>query len=107
VRAGRRITVYGDYDADGVTASAILLLCLKHLGAKADCYIPNRIDEGYGLNHDALRTIASPPTAWSPSCESSVTEKNRPRTPLHADHHDHHLPHAAVARPEPQRWAWQ
>src|SRR3954471_23081051 len=59
VRAGRRITVYGDYDADGVTASAILLLCLKQLGAKADCYIPNRIDEGYGLNHDALRTIAS------------------------------------------------
>ena len=59
VRAGRRITVYGDYDADGVTASAILLLCLKLLGAKADSYIPNRIDEGYGLNHDALRTIAA------------------------------------------------
>src|SRR5215218_1423449 len=59
VRAGRRITVYGDYDADGVTASAILLLCLKLLGAKADSYIPNRIDEGYGLNHEALRTVAS------------------------------------------------
>ncbi len=59
IRAGRRITVYGDYDADGVTATAILLLCLKLLGAKADYYIPNRIDEGYGLNHDALRTIAS------------------------------------------------
>jgi single-stranded-DNA-specific exonuclease len=59
VRAGRRITVYGDYDADGVTASAILLLCLKQLGAKADSYIPSRIDEGYGLNHEALRTIAA------------------------------------------------
>jgi single-stranded-DNA-specific exonuclease len=58
IRDGRRITVYGDYDADGVTATAILLLCLKLLGAKADYYIPNRIDEGYGLNHDALRTIA-------------------------------------------------
>ena len=58
IRAGRRITVYGDYDADGMTATAILLLCLKLLGAKADFYIPNRIDEGYGLNHDALRTIA-------------------------------------------------
>jgi single-stranded-DNA-specific exonuclease len=41
-----------------MTATAILLLCLKLLGAKADYYIPNRIDEGYGLNHDALRTIA-------------------------------------------------
>ncbi|HEX5470341.1 MAG TPA: DHH family phosphoesterase, partial [Lacipirellulaceae bacterium] len=59
IRAGRQITVYGDYDADGVTATAILLLCLKLLGAKADYYIPNRLDEGYGLNHDALRTIAS------------------------------------------------
>lgn len=58
IRAGRRITVYGDYDADGMTATSILLLCLKLLGAKADFYIPNRIDEGYGLNHDALRTIA-------------------------------------------------
>jgi len=58
IRAGRRITVYGDYDADGVTSTAILLLCLKQLGAKADFYIPNRIDEGYGLSHDALRAIA-------------------------------------------------
>ena len=59
IRDGRRITVYGDYDADGMTATAILLLCLQLLGAKADYYIPNRIDEGYGLNHDALRTIAA------------------------------------------------
>jgi single-stranded-DNA-specific exonuclease len=58
IRAGRRITVYGDYDADGMTATSILLRCLQLLGAKADYYIPSRIDEGYGLNHDALRTIA-------------------------------------------------
>src|SRR3954470_6393169 len=58
IKDGRPITVYGDYDADGVTATAILLTCLKLLGAKSDFYIPNRIDEGYGLNHDALRTIA-------------------------------------------------
>ncbi|MCC7474482.1 MAG: single-stranded-DNA-specific exonuclease RecJ [Pirellulales bacterium] len=59
IRAGRQVTVYGDYDADGMTASAILLRCLKLLGAKAESYIPNRIDEGYGLNHDALRSIAA------------------------------------------------
>jgi single-stranded-DNA-specific exonuclease len=59
IRDGRRITVYGDYDADGVTATAILLLCLRLLGARADFYIPNRIDEGYGLNHDALRALAA------------------------------------------------
>lgn len=59
IRDGRRITVYGDYDADGMTATAILLLCLRLLGAKADYYIPNRLDEGYGLNHDALRSLAA------------------------------------------------
>ena len=59
VRDGRRITVYGDYDADGISATAILLLCLRLLGARADYYIPNRIDEGYGLNHEALRTLAN------------------------------------------------
>ena len=58
IRAGRRITVYGDYDADGMTATAILLRCLKLLGATVDFYVPNRIDEGYGLNHEALRTLA-------------------------------------------------
>ncbi|HEY3392606.1 MAG TPA: single-stranded-DNA-specific exonuclease RecJ, partial [Lacipirellulaceae bacterium] len=59
IRDGRRITVYGDYDADGISATAILLLCLRLLGARADYYIPNRIDEGYGLNHEALRTLAA------------------------------------------------
>jgi single-stranded-DNA-specific exonuclease len=59
VRDGRRITVYGDYDADGISATAILLLCLRLLGARADYYIPNRIDEGYGLNHEALRSLAA------------------------------------------------
>ena len=58
IRDGRRITVYGDYDADGMTATAILLLCLRMLGAQADYYIPNRLDEGYGLNDEALRTLA-------------------------------------------------
>jgi single-stranded-DNA-specific exonuclease len=58
VRAKRRITVYGDYDADGMTATAILVRCLRMLGAQVDFYVPNRIDEGYGLNADALRKLA-------------------------------------------------
>jgi single-stranded-DNA-specific exonuclease len=58
IRDGRRITIYGDYDADGMAATAILLSCLRLLGGTADFYVPNRIDEGYGLNHEALRTIA-------------------------------------------------
>jgi single-stranded-DNA-specific exonuclease len=57
VRAGERICVYGDYDADGVTGTAILWGCLRLLGAAVDYYLPNRLEEGYGLNAEALRQI--------------------------------------------------
>jgi single-stranded-DNA-specific exonuclease len=58
IGAGKRIVVYGDYDADGMTSTAILLTCLRLLGANASYYVPNRIDEGYGLNHEAIRCLA-------------------------------------------------
>jgi single-stranded-DNA-specific exonuclease len=57
VQQGRRITIYGDYDVDGVTATALLWHCLQLAGAKVDYYIPSRLDEGYGLNCDALRAL--------------------------------------------------
>jgi len=50
-----QITIYGDYDADGVTATAVMYKGLQRLGFKhLNTYIPNRFDEGYGLNSDAL-----------------------------------------------------
>lgn len=58
IRDRETIVVYGDYDADGMTAAAILLRCLRLLGADARFYVPHRIDEGYGLNDEALRTLA-------------------------------------------------
>ena len=57
-RAGRPIVVYGDYDVDGVTAAAILWHTLRGLGFHVGTYVPHRIDEGYGLNADALRAFA-------------------------------------------------
>ncbi len=59
IRAKEKITIYGDYDADGMTATAILWRCLKLLHADVDYYIPNRIDEGYSLNDEALQKIAA------------------------------------------------
>ena len=60
VRAGRPIVVYGDYDVDGVCGTSVLWACLKLAGAKdAEYYIPHRVDEGYGVNADALRRIAA------------------------------------------------
>ena len=50
IKAEEKITIYGDYDVDGITGVSILLMLLKLLGANVDYYIPHRIDEGYGLN---------------------------------------------------------
>lgn len=57
LRAGGPIMIYGDYDADGVTATATLVLALRALGAEVAYYIPDRFSEGYGLNAGALRAI--------------------------------------------------
>lgn len=59
IQSREPIVVYGDYDADGMTAAAILLRCLRLLGADARFYVPHRIEEGYGLNVEALRTLAA------------------------------------------------
>jgi single-stranded-DNA-specific exonuclease len=58
VHSGHRIAVYGDYDADGVTACAMLTLALRAAGADVLPYIPNRMAEGYGLHAPALRYLA-------------------------------------------------
>ena len=58
IAAGERIVVYGDYDVDGMTGTALLWLCLKLLGADVGYYVPHRIDEGYGLNCEAIRRLA-------------------------------------------------
>ncbi len=57
VKSGRRITIYGDYDVDGVTSTSLLWHCLQLSGAKVDYYIPSRLEEGYGLNCDAIRQL--------------------------------------------------
>ena len=57
IRTGQHIVVYGDYDTDGVTATALLVQVLGALGAAVDRYIPDREEEGYGLNSDALGKI--------------------------------------------------
>src|ERR1700712_4138410 len=59
VRERRKIVIYGDYDVDGVCGTSILWACLKLAGAEdVGYYIPHRVDEGYGVNADALRKIA-------------------------------------------------
>jgi len=58
ISAGRHIAVYGDYDVDGMSGTALLWLCLRLLGAETSYYVPHRMDEGYGLNVEAIRSLA-------------------------------------------------
>ncbi|MBI3733762.1 MAG: single-stranded-DNA-specific exonuclease RecJ, partial [Chloroflexi bacterium] len=57
IHAAEPIAVYGDYDADGISATALLVTVLRSLGARVMGYIPHRVDEGYGLNNDSLRVL--------------------------------------------------
>ena len=58
LRDGERLLVYGDYDADGVCASALMIRLLRRLDAAFDVRIPNRLKEGYGLNREAIDRAA-------------------------------------------------
>lgn len=58
IRRQEQIVVYGDYDVDGITATAILVKFLRRLGGSVTAYIPDR-QQGYGLNCDAIRLLAS------------------------------------------------
>ena len=58
IRRGEPIAVYGDFDCDGVTASVLLTQVLAKVGADVRPYIPDRVDEGYGLNSPALKSLA-------------------------------------------------
>jgi len=60
VRGGEPVAVYGDYDVDGITASAIMLRTLRAIrpDAAVMSYVPHRVEEGYGLNAEAITSLA-------------------------------------------------
>lgn len=68
-----KITVYGDYDVDGVTSVSTLLLYLKSIGATVDHYIPNRAGEGYGVNADAVSTLKKRGTSLIITVDTGIT----------------------------------
>ncbi len=70
---GERITVYGDYDVDGVTSVCTLYLYLKSLGADVDYYIPNRNGEGYGVSKSAIDIIKERGTTLIITVDTGIT----------------------------------
>ena len=59
-RSSQSICVYGDYDVDGITGTALLVSFLRAIGCRCNYFIPNRFDDGYGLNACLLYTSPSP-----------------------------------------------
>lgn len=70
---GKKITVYGDYDCDGVCSTAILYNYLEAQGAEVDYYIPNRHTEGYGMNLDAVKKLVDSGTELVITVDNGVS----------------------------------
>ncbi|MBP7227705.1 MAG: DHH family phosphoesterase, partial [Longilinea sp.] len=102
IQAEEPIAIYGDYDVDGVTATALLTQVLRSFGAKVEAYIPNRFEEGYGLNNEALDSLAQNGTRLIITVDCGI------RSPVEAEHaralgmemiiSDHHHPQGDLPR---------
>ncbi|MFH1523102.1 MAG: single-stranded-DNA-specific exonuclease RecJ [Patescibacteria group bacterium] len=75
IKAQNKIVIYGDYDADGVTAAALLYEVLEILKAKVDVYIPDRVSEGYGLNKKAIDEITKKGTKLIITVDGGIRNK--------------------------------
>ncbi len=73
IRTGEKITIYGDYDVDGVTAVSTLYLYLKEKGADVSYYIPNRTSEGYGVSLAAIDKLAGEGTTLIITVDTGIT----------------------------------
>lgn len=71
-----RIAVFGDYDADGITSTALLLNFFSDLGVRLFAYIPNRLDEGYGLNSKAIERLAEQGVRLIITVDCGISNKN-------------------------------
>ena len=70
---GEKITVFGDYDCDGVTSTALLVSLLRDMGGDVDYYIPSRMSEGYGLNKPAIKQIAESGTRLIVTVDNGIS----------------------------------
>jgi len=94
VAAQKKICIYGDYDADGICSVTLMLEILEKLGAKVSYYIPSRFEEGYGLNMEAIESIAGEGTGLivtvdcgSVSAKEVEYAKDLGLTVIVTDHH--------------------
>lgn len=95
IKEREQMVVYGDYDADGITATSVLLKTLRQLGAIAEYYIPDRFTEGYGINRGALEKLYNLGVSLVITVDcgiKSVAEIKEMQGKLDFVVTDHHLP---------------
>jgi single-stranded-DNA-specific exonuclease len=104
VERGSRITVHGDYDVDGVSATAVLVRALRTLGADVDWYLPSRIDDGYGLALATVERLAARGTQLLVTVDCAITAVEEVAAARAAGVDvvvtDHHAPRADGALPD-------
>ncbi|HEV2820253.1 MAG TPA: single-stranded-DNA-specific exonuclease RecJ, partial [Solirubrobacteraceae bacterium] len=110
VRGGTRITVHGDYDVDGVCSTAVLVRCLRSLGADVDWYLPGRTEDGYGLAAPTVDRLGQRGTRLLVTADCAITAVDEVAAARAAgmdvvvtDHHtpraDGRLPDAPIVHP--------
>ena len=72
IENNKKIVVYGDYDADGVTSTVIMYKALKHCGADVAYYVPDREHEGYGINSDRIRKLKEEGVHLILTCDNGI-----------------------------------
>jgi single-stranded-DNA-specific exonuclease len=101
---GSQITVHGDYDADGVCSTAILVRALRALGAQVDWYLPSRVDDGYGLGAATVERLAARGTRLLLTADCAITAIDEValarRQGMDVVVTDHHQPRADGALPD-------
>ncbi|MFU8793914.1 MAG: single-stranded-DNA-specific exonuclease RecJ [Dethiobacteria bacterium] len=103
IEAGEKITIHGDYDADGITASVIMVQTLRALGGNTDYFLPSRFDEGYGLHTEPLRQFREAGTGLviTVDCGINAVEETKYASEIGLDMiiTDHHQPLTVLHEP--------
>ncbi|MBI9020080.1 MAG: single-stranded-DNA-specific exonuclease RecJ [Verrucomicrobia bacterium] len=99
---GEKITVFGDYDADGICSTALLTRVLRALGGDVEAFIPNRLDDGYGFSSDSLATCIEqyqPTLIVTVDCGTNSADSVEKAKELGVDVviTDHHEPDSSIA----------
>ncbi len=96
VKNNQPILIYGDYDVDGITSTALLVGLIRELGGDVDWFIPNRIDDGYGLNEESVKAIAARGAALMITVDCGISAVNSVKYAVEMGMKviitDHHVP---------------